>query len=149
MRQPRWLPRLVIEAAHLDQLREHGGLPGLRDEDALEAANPISDIWSMQALRMTAQYIRRAVADPSDDDARAGMMLAAAYAFVLTTAHPCNDGNKRIGFLAMAIFLGLNGKDLDASETEVVQVMVALAAASLGEAQLAKWIRDHLARLTL
>ena len=131
MRQPRWLPRLVIEAAHLDQLREHGGLPGLRDEDALEAA--------LDRARQKWNY------DPESDLA----MLAAAYAFGLTTAHPFNDGNKRIGFLAMAIFLGLNGKDLDASETEVVQVMVALAAASLGEAQLAKWIRDHLARLTL
>ena len=131
MRQPRWLPRLVIEAAHLDQLREHGGLPGLRDEDALEAA--------LDRARQKWNY------DPESDLAT----LAAAYAYGLTTAHPFNDGNKRIGFLAMAIFLGLNGKDLDASETEVVQVMVALAARSLGEAQLAKWIRDHLARLTL
>lgn len=131
MRQPRWLPRLVIEAAHLDQLREHGGLPGLRDEDALEAA--------LARARQKWSY------DPESDLAT----LAAAYAFGLTTAHPFNDGNKRIGFLAMVIFLGLNGKDLDASETEVVQVMVALAAGSLGEVQLAKWIRDHLARLTL
>lgn len=49
----------------------------------------------------------------------------------------------------MAIFLGLNGKELNATEAEVVQVMVALAAGSLKEAQLATWVREHLARLTL
>jgi hydroxyacid-oxoacid transhydrogenase len=49
---------------------------------AYQGSNPISDIWSMEALRMTAKYLRRAVADPSDDEARANMMLAAAYAGV-------------------------------------------------------------------
>jgi hydroxyacid-oxoacid transhydrogenase len=49
---------------------------------AYQGSNPISDIWSMEALRMTAKYLRRAVADPTDDDARANMMLAAAYAGV-------------------------------------------------------------------
>jgi prophage maintenance system killer protein len=47
------------------------------------------------------------------------------------------------------IFLGLNGKDLDASETEVVQVMTALAAGSLTEASLATWMRERLVGLTL
>jgi hydroxyacid-oxoacid transhydrogenase len=49
---------------------------------AYQGSNPISDIWSMEALRMTATYLRRSVADPSDDEARANMMLAAAYAGV-------------------------------------------------------------------
>jgi hydroxyacid-oxoacid transhydrogenase len=49
---------------------------------AYQGSNPISDIWSMEALRMTAKYLRRAVGDPSDDEARANMMLAAAYAGV-------------------------------------------------------------------
>jgi prophage maintenance system killer protein len=47
------------------------------------------------------------------------------------------------------IFLGLNGKDLDATETEVVQVMTALAAGTLTEAAVAKWIRERLVRLKL
>jgi hydroxyacid-oxoacid transhydrogenase len=45
-------------------------------------ANPISDIWSLEALRITAAYLVRAVEDPSDDEARANMMLAASYAGV-------------------------------------------------------------------
>jgi len=47
---------------------------------AYQGSNPISDLWSMEALRLTAQFIRRAVADPSDDEARGAMMLAASYA---------------------------------------------------------------------
>jgi hydroxyacid-oxoacid transhydrogenase len=54
--------------------------PSLRP--AYQGSNPISDVWSMQALRMVAQYIVRAVADPSDDEARAQMLLAASYAGV-------------------------------------------------------------------
>lgn len=54
--------------------------PALRP--AYQGSNPISDVWSLQALRMVAQYLVRAVADPSDDDARAQMLLAASYAGV-------------------------------------------------------------------
>jgi hydroxyacid-oxoacid transhydrogenase len=49
---------------------------------AYQGSNPISDVWSMQALRMVAAYLLRAVADPSDADARAQMLLAASYAGV-------------------------------------------------------------------
>src|SRR6202012_3195101 len=49
---------------------------------AYQGSNPISDIWSLEALRMVARHLRRAVADPSDDEARAQMMLAASYAGV-------------------------------------------------------------------
>ena len=54
--------------------------PALRP--AYQGSNPISDIWSLQALRMVAQYLVRAVEDPSDDEARANMLLAASYAGV-------------------------------------------------------------------
>jgi hydroxyacid-oxoacid transhydrogenase len=58
--------------------REQPERPILRP--AYQGSNPISDLWSMEALRMTAQYLRRAVADPSDDEARGAMLLAASYA---------------------------------------------------------------------
>ncbi len=54
--------------------------PALRP--AYQGSNPISDVWSLQALRMVTKYLVRAVADPSDDEARAQMLLAAAYAGV-------------------------------------------------------------------
>jgi len=131
MATPRWVPRLALDAVHLDQRREHGGLPGIRDEKALEAT----------LARPQQKYH-----DESDSDLAT---LAAAYAFGLAMAHPFNDGNKRTAFLAAMIFLGLNGKDLDATETEVVQVVTALAAGSLTEAALAKWLRERLVRLRL
>jgi hydroxyacid-oxoacid transhydrogenase len=49
---------------------------------AYQGSNPISDVWSIQALRMVAKYLVRAVADTSDDEARAQMLLAASYAGV-------------------------------------------------------------------
>jgi len=49
---------------------------------AYQGSNPISDIWSLQALRMVATYLVRAVEDPGDDEARANMLLAASYAGV-------------------------------------------------------------------
>lgn len=131
MASPRWVPRLVLDAAHLDQLREHGGRPGVRDENALEAA--------------LARAPQRHHYEPDSDLAT----LAAAYAFGLAKAHPYYDGNKRAAFLAAMIFLGLNGKDLDATEEEVVQVMTALAAGSLTEVSLAAWLRKRLIRLRL
>src|SRR5690606_27317945 len=103
-------------------------MPGVQDPDVLEAvlARPRQK-WHYDA-----------------DADLAG--LAAAYAFGLATAHPFNDGNKRIALLTMAVFLGLNGKELQATEQELVQVMTALAAGSLKEPQLAAWVRDHLVR---
>jgi hydroxyacid-oxoacid transhydrogenase len=49
---------------------------------AYQGSNPISDVWSLQAMRMVARYLVRAVEDPSDDEARANMLLAASYAGV-------------------------------------------------------------------
>jgi hydroxyacid-oxoacid transhydrogenase len=49
---------------------------------AYQGSNPISDIWSLQALRMVAGFLVRAVDDPSDDEARTNMLLAASYAGV-------------------------------------------------------------------
>jgi hydroxyacid-oxoacid transhydrogenase len=54
--------------------------PALRP--AYQGSNPISDVWSTQALRMVSQFLVRAVDDPSDDEARAQMLLAASYAGV-------------------------------------------------------------------
>jgi hydroxyacid-oxoacid transhydrogenase len=58
--------------------RPHPGLPALRP--AYQGSNPISDIWALQAMRIVAKYLVRVVDDPSDDDARAQMLLAASYA---------------------------------------------------------------------
>jgi len=125
-REPRWLSRLVVDAIHNDQLREHGGLSGIRDENALESA--------LARPRLKWHY-----ANSSDLAA-----LAAGYALGLVKNHPYRDGNKRIGFLAMVTFLGINGHQFDATDAEVVSEIVALADGSVSEDALAAWVRSHL-----
>jgi death on curing protein len=123
--EPRWLPRVVVDAIHTDQLREHGGLPGVRDENGLESA--------LARPQQKWHY-----SDGADVP-----MLAAAYAFGLVQNHPYRDGNKRIGFLAMVTFLGVNGHAFSATEAEVVTEIVALADGRVSEESLADWVRQH------
>lgn len=47
---------------------------------AYQGANPISDLWALHALEMVAEFLTRAVADTTDDEARGKMLLAAAMA---------------------------------------------------------------------
>ena len=123
-REPLWLSRVVVDAMHDDQLREHGGLPGVRDENVLESA--------LARPQQKWNYEQPDVAT-----------LAAAYGFGLVKNHPYRDGNKRIGFLAMITFLGLNGHAFDATDAEVVAGILTLADGRLSEAELATWIRSH------
>ena len=127
--EPRWLSRIVLDAIQADQIREHGGLPGPRDENALESA--------LNRPRHKWLYA----------DERDLAVLAAAYGFGLVRNHPYRDGNKRIGFLAMATFLGINGHSLNASDSDVVTEMLALAAGDVSEEQLAAWIRKYMTKL--
>jgi death on curing protein len=124
--EPHWLSRVVIDAIHTDQLREHGGLPGVRDENALESA----------LARPRQKYTYGDNVDSAS--------LAAAYAFGLVMNHPYRDGNKRIGFLAMATFIGLNDHDFTASDEDVVSVVIQLASGELTEEDVAAWIRARI-----
>jgi death-on-curing protein len=65
----------------------------------------------------------------------------------LASSHPFNDGNKRIAFLAMYVFLGLNGLEIEADETEVVDLVVAVASGRCDEEDLADWLRSHVSPL--
>ena len=125
--EPRWVNRLVVEAVQFDLIREHGGMPGLRDEHALEAA----------LARPLQRRAYHAAADLAE--------LAAAYGHGLATGHPFHDGNKRIAFVTMAVFLELNGAEFEADEADVVTVMLALAAGEMSEEQLAAWARTRTA----
>ncbi len=49
---------------------------------AYQGSNPISDVWALEAMRLVARYLIRAVEDPGDDEARGAMLLAASYAGV-------------------------------------------------------------------
>jgi len=127
--EPRWVSRLAVDAVHIDQLREHGGLPGIRDENVLESA-------------LARARNKWAYEETSDLAA-----LAAAYGYGTTTSHPYRDGNKRIAFLAMMIFLGLNGHSLSSPESEVVSTMFAVADGRVSEEELAAWLRGYIVDL--
>ena len=123
--EPQWLSRVVLDAIHTDQIREHGGLSGVRDETALESA-----LARPQQKWHYGQKVDVA-------------LLAAAYGFGLVQNHPYRDGNKRVGFLAMVTFLGINGHDLNATDAEVISEMLALADGRVSEVELADWVRRH------
>jgi death-on-curing protein len=117
--------RVVVDAIQTDMLLTHGGMPGLRDENLLESA--------LARPKQLLSY------EPDADLAA----LAAAYGYGLARNHPYNDGNKRVAFVVMAVFLGLNGLDITASEADVVTTIVALAAGKIDEETLADWLRLH------
>jgi death-on-curing protein len=124
-KEPRWLSRTVVDAIHADQVRQHGGLSGIRDDNMLESAQA--------RPRQKWEY------DATTDVAS----LAAAYAFGFVRNHPYSDGNKRIGFMTLVTFLGINDRDLDTTDEDVVETMLALADGRLSETQLATWVRTH------
>jgi death-on-curing protein len=67
--------------------------------------------------------------------------LAATYCHGLARGHPYVDGNKRIGFLALAAFLEMNGFTLTASDKAVVDLVRGVAAGTISETELVAWIR--------
>lgn len=58
--------------------------------------------------------------------------------------HPFVDGNKRVAFQVMYVFLGLKGYRFEAAEPEVVTLMVGAAAGEIDEGDLADWLEGHL-----
>jgi len=124
--EPLWLSRTVVDAIHTDQIREHGGLLGLRDENALESA--------LARPRQKWSY------EPETDLAS----LGAAYAFGFARNHPYNDGNKRIALLSMLTFASINGYDVEADDDDILTTMLGLASGRITEAELAAWLRSCL-----
>ena len=125
MKAPRWLSQKLILQVHAEQLSEHGGKTGLRDEGLLESA--------LARPEMKAHYGETDLA-----------VLAAAYAFGLARNHPFLDGNKRTAFVDMEVFLAVNGFTLTATDEDAVVTFLDLAAGHLSEEDLADWIRRHM-----
>ncbi|MBL8351047.1 MAG: type II toxin-antitoxin system death-on-curing family toxin [Burkholderiaceae bacterium] len=122
-----WIDPAVILAVHDEQLAEHGGAAGVRDAGLLESA--------LARPRNLAHHGQPDVCE-----------LAAAYAFGLAENHPFIDGNERSAFVAMELFMMLNGWRLTAGDADCVMVMLNLAAVEVDEAGLAQWLRDHVER---
>jgi death on curing protein len=123
--EPQWLNATMIRAIHTSQVQEHGGSLGLRDPGLLDSA--------LDRPRNRFHY------EPESDL----FDLAASYGFGLARNHPFVDGNKRVAFQAMYVFLGLNRLRIEAEEPEVVRLILSLAAGDLPEPELADWLRQH------
>ena len=120
----RWIRLHEATAIHAEQIAEHGGLEGIRDQGLFESA--------LARAENLAAYGKPDVCD-----------LAAVYAFGLARNHPFADGNKRTAFVVSVTFLILNGRDLTATEVDVVTTILKLAAGELPEAELADWFRAN------
>ena len=119
-----WIGFEVVQAIHERQIDEHGGADGIRDLGVIESA-----------LAMPINLA--SCADPDATD------LAAAYASGLAKDHGFVDGNKRTGWVSARLFLADNGYRIEFEPADAIQIMEAVAAGSMGEADLAAWLRDH------
>lgn len=117
------LSREAVEIMHEEQLAEHGGLPGLKDENALEAA--------------MARALNKAAYGENDLFA-----LAAAYLYGLARNHPFSDGNKRTGYLAAFTFLYINGYLIEADDGMIVAFVLGVAAGEIDEMGATQFFRD-------
>jgi death-on-curing protein len=125
MTGPVWIARKALELLHSESIAEHGGLDGLRDEGLLESA----------LARPKNVNAYEDVTDPA--------RLAASYGFGLAKNHPFVDGNKRAAFIAIGLFLYLNGWRLTADQAEATLVMLSVASGAMSEDELADWVRRH------
>ena len=125
MKEPRWLLKQTIIAVHSVVLEDHGGEPGIRDENMLASA------------------LNRPIDKYNYESECTIYELAAAYSFGLAKNHPFVDGNKRVAFLAGTLFLELNGITFKAEESDAAFVFERLAAGKIKEASLVKWLEEN------
>lgn len=121
----RWIDKRALLLLHGESLSEHGGAAGMRDEGLLDSA--------LARAPNLAAYGEPDAAD-----------LAATYGFGIARNHPFVDGNKRVAFLAVGMFLALNGYRLAATPADATVAMFAFAAGEIGEAEFAAWLRAHI-----
>lgn len=115
------LSRTLVLAIHDEQLAEHGGAIGIRDDGLLESAlaRPLNH----------ASYEEPDLAE-----------LAALYAIAIARNHPFIDGNKRTAFAAMVTFVWLNGANFSPPEVEATITMLRLASGDLSDEEFTAWV---------
>lgn len=121
-----WLSKAVVLAAHEEQLSEHGGAVGLRDDGLLDAA--------LARPKHLLSYT-----EPEPDIPA----LAASYAFGIARDHPFIDGNKRTSLVVAETFMLLNDIELEAGDAELLTTWLQLAEGEISESNLAAWLRER------
>jgi death on curing protein len=124
VKKPFWLKKEAVLAVHDRLLAEHGGSGGIRDEALLESA--LARPQNLLAYGKPSMF-----------------ELAAAYACGIIKNHPFIDGNKRTGFMAAFVFLGINKIDFVAAESDVVVQTLAVAANEISEKSYSSWLKEN------
>ena len=125
-REPVWIDKRALLLLHEESLAMFGGARGMRNEGLLDSA----------LARPLDKFLYEEVRDLAG--------LAAAYGFGIVSNHAFVDGNKRAAYLAMGLFVAINGKRLRPDQVDAIRVIVDLAAGNIDEAGLAKWIAANL-----
>ena len=119
-----WLSRELVLAVHDEQLAEHGGATGICDEGQLESA-------------LARPLNRAGYGDPDVAE------MAAVYALGIIKNHPFVDGNKRTAYVALELFIRLNGLRFPVSDADAVIMTLRLAAGDIPEAEVITWVRSN------
>jgi death on curing protein len=129
VQEPVWVSRRAVLALHSEQLAEHGGSDGIRDESLLDSA--LAKAQNVFAYDETATVFR----------------LAASYAFGIARNHAFIDGNKRTSLVVSILFLNRNGWDVEAPKEEVYDTFLGMAEGRVAEQELAEWFSAHSAAI--
>ena len=126
-----FIPDEIVLTIHTDLLHRYGGEPGLRDRSLLESA--------LAQPKMTAggKDLHKTLFDKS-----------AAYGYHVCMNHPFIDGNKRVAFVLMDIFLQKNGWEINSNEEETYSMMISLASGKLNKSQLSLSLKEHTTKLS-
>ena len=126
-----FIPDEVVLTIHTDLLYRYGGESGLRDRNLLESA------LAQPKMTASGKDLHKTLFDKS-----------AAYGFHVCMNHPFIDGNKRVAFVLMDIFLQKNGWEINANEEETYSMMISLASGKLNKSQLSLWLKEHTTKLS-
>lgn len=123
----RWVDKTLLTTLHDESLAMHGGATGMRDEALLDSA-----------LNRASNLAHNSASGYAD--------LAVAYGAGLAKNHAFVDGNKRVAFLSVGLFLALNGYKLTATRVDATLTMLDVAAGEMEDAEFAAWIKKNTAK---
>ncbi len=121
-----FIPKKIVLTIYNDLIKRYGGRPGVRDAGLLDSA------LAQPKMTVGGRFLHRTLFDK-----------AAAYGFHICRNHPFLDGNKRLAFVLMDIFLQRNGYEITASEKEAYVIMMDLATGNLTKTELSTWLKKH------
>ena len=121
-----FIPEELVLTIHADLLQRYGGQAGLRDRNLLESA------LAQPRMTVGGKFAHKTLFDK-----------ASAYGYHVCQNHPFIDGNKRVAFVLMDIFLQSNGWEIVAREEDAYSLMVDLSSSRMSKTQLASWLKEH------